>query len=278
MDACGKEISGYLRVGSRDVYVTFHEPAARPDGSGLLLLSPFGEERKCAYRTLVRLARAAAAVGLAAARFDYSGTGESTGEHGKAALADWLEEAAAVSRSFRDRFRLEHMAAAGVRLGANLAARLPTFEAVTAMVLIEPLLAGAGYLGELQRRKQIKEMMAGGKARTSAADIRTQWEAGGCVDFDGFDIGPNLAAELAALRLEVDLARLPAACRCLLLRIGALKGFPANWKPVVQQLERRPGNRARILREKPFWGQIEYFETDQVQDAALEFLKVPTTG
>jgi len=273
VDACGKEISGYLRIGNRDIYVTFHEPAGRARGLGLVLLSPFGEERKCAYRTMVRLARAGAASGLAAVRFDYGGTGESTGDHGKTGLSDWLREAAAVSRSLRDRFDLEHVAAAGVRLGANLAVRLSALEELDAAVLIEPLLTGVGYLGELQRRKQIKEMMGGGKARTTATDIRALWRDGECVDFDGFDIGPGLAAELETLTLEADLAQLPATCRCLLLRIGALKGFPTNWKPVVQRLERSPGNEARILREKPFWGQIEYFETDQVQDAVLEFFQ-----
>jgi len=273
VDEPGTETSGYVAAGTRQLYVTFHEPSnGRLPRDGLLVLGPFGEERKCAYRTLVRLARACADAGLAVARFDYGGTGESTGRHADISLSEWVDEAAIVAGVLKRRFGLERLGVAGVRLGANLAVRLAGVADLSTLVLVEPILLGASYLSELQRRKQIKEMMGGGTARTAATDMEATWKAGKCVDFDGFDIGPGLAGELKDLALETELATVPDACRSLLLRVGALRDFPTAWRSAVERVTHSPGNKAGIIREKPFWGQIEYFETDRIQDAVLDFI------
>ena len=88
-----QETSGYFAVGGRDLYGTYHAPTTQSARGAILMLGPFGEERKCAYRLLVRLARACATCGFGAFRFDYSGTGESLGAHTDASLGRWLEDA-----------------------------------------------------------------------------------------------------------------------------------------------------------------------------------------
>ena len=269
-----QESSGYFTVDERELYGTYHPPAAERARGGVLVLGPFGEERKCAYRMLVRLARACSACGFGVFRFDYSGTGESLGEHAHASLARWLGDARGALEEARAACKAPAWHAVGARLGANLAARLAARGDVSRLSLVEPALAGQGYMRDLQRRKQIKEMMGGGKARTSEQEIEAAWQEGRPVDFDGFEIGPDLAAELKGLDLAADLATLPSSCSVQLLKVGTGKQFPAAWTPVATLAEQSPGGEAALVRDKPFWGQIEYFESDTVQTEVVRFLQM----
>lgn len=268
-----QETSGYFTVAGRDLYGTRHTPATESARGGILLLGPFGEERKCAYRLLVRLARACAACGFSVLRFDYSGTGESLGAHGDASLTRWLEDAHGALEQARAATTLPVWHAVGVRLGANLAARLAVRGDLAGLALVEPILSGTSCMRDLQRRKQIKEMMGGGKVRTSEQEIEQRWQEGHCVDFDGFEIGPVLAEDLRGMDLAADLAALPSSCSVQLLKVGAGKQFPPAWAPLKTAAEQSPGGEAAIVRDKPFWGQIEYFESDAVQAEIVRFLE-----
>src|SRR4051812_48353772 len=58
----------------------FHAPLeGMTRNTGVVLCRPLGYEGTCAYETVTRLAEYLAAVGFAVLRFDYHGTGDSTG-------------------------------------------------------------------------------------------------------------------------------------------------------------------------------------------------------
>ncbi len=238
-----------------------------------MVLAPFGEERKCAHRLLVRLSRACAAWGLAVLRFDYSGTGESTGAHEAAQLTQWLADSQVALSAVRAACPGGPWLVIGARLGANLAVRLACAEAVTRVVLIEPLLRGADYLRDLQRRQQIKDMMMareGQQAPPEAPEAR--WAAGQSVDFGGFPVGAELAEQLGTLSLGTDVDALPDSCRVQLLRVSGGKTFPAAWQGVADSVSARAGSCARIVRDKPFWGQLEYYESDVIIDEVMAYV------
>ena len=261
------EQSGYfIRPPLPGLYGTLYQPKAPPRGA-VLLLAAFGEERKCVVRTLVLTARALAAEGVAVLRLDSSGAGDSQGAHGEATLRQWTREAAAALEELRKLAPGRPAAVLGVRLGANLALRTARESVAAGAILVEPILRGADYLRDLRRRKQIKEMMARGKARTTPEEIDAAWNAGRPVDFDGFEIGPDLAAELRRLDLAAELAEAPESCRIQVLRVGGMKELPRDWKAAAGSLRERPGCEVRIVRAKPFWGQIEYYEPEPVLNA-----------
>ena len=83
----------------------------------------------------------------------------------------------------------------------------------------------------------------------------------------GFEIGPDLAAELRRLDLAAALAEAPESCRIQVLRVGGMKVLPRDWKAAAGSLRERPGCEVRIVRAKPFWGQIEYYEPEPVLNA-----------
>jgi len=265
------EQSGYFAGGRNWLYGTFHGVAADvPLRAAVLFVHPFGEERKSAYRHLVLIARTLARKGIASFRFDLSGAGESTGEHGDASVTQWVEDARCAALLLGGQCSSAPVIAAGVRFGANLALRLALMDSrIGGCLLVEPILSGADYLRDLQRRKQIKEMMGGGRARTSIEEMDAKWLNGQCVDLDGFEIGPDMAREMRAIDLVADLKALDGDRRVACVRVGGFREFPASWHPVRDAVE-AAGGRASILREKPFWGQIEYYESEPLIRTVVE--------
>ena len=266
------ETSGYLQTGAVSLYVTVHRPAeGGPAGHPLLLLGPFGEEHKCAYRLLVQLARAEAGRGRLVVRFDYRGAGESAGRHSDATLESWLADAGAVTAAFSDEAGPGGWILLGARLGANLALRLSGTVDARRTLLLEPLLNGTDYLRDLQRRKQIKEMMGGGEARTSEEQMQERWDSGAAVDFDGFEVGPALAEDLRGVDLREDLDA-HGSGGVDLVRVTPARQLSGAWKDLAETLRAGGNGTVRVVRERPFWGQIEYDEFQTLQDEVLQVL------
>lgn len=268
-----QETSGYFGVGGRHVYGTLHVAEEAAPEQAMVILSPFGEERKCAYRLLVRVARACAAQRVGVLRFDFSGTGESSGDHAEATAQQWVEDSCVALDAAVRLTGVDACCILGARLGANLAVRVAAARSASTLILVEPLLTGADFLRDLERRQQIKAMMGTGENGSSGApDAASQWAAGTPVDFGGVEVGPRLAAELGEVDLGADLRRVQPGCAVHLLRVTGARKFPASWQTAVEQAEQTPGGEAVILVDKPFWGQLEYYESPVVVDAVVRAL------
>jgi hypothetical protein len=183
-----------------------------------------------------------------------------------------MEDARAAVAAGQAATGLAGWAALGFRLGANLALRHAAATTAPSLVLVEPLLHGRDAVRDLVRRRQIREMMGGGRAATGENDVERAWAAGASVDMDGIEVGPRLAADLSAMDLAADLDRCPPRCPVLLLKVGSGTGFPAAWTPVANAVTKVSGGSARVVRERPFWGQVEYDESDIIQDHVLAFV------
>jgi len=266
----GTQQSGYLGIGSRRLYVTLFAPATPPRGI-VVLYDAFGEEKKSAFRVMVRLARASVARGLVAVRFDFSGTGESVGDHANATWEDWNAEAAGVATWARQQVPGNAWSAVGVRLGAFPAIHAASQAGAAAVSLVEPVLSGEECLRDLDRRQRIKQVVSGADA-AEAEDSAQRWARGESVDFGGFEVGARLAASLRDEVLATRLAQLPAACPLQVVRVSGSKAFPPAWKGLTDRAEATPPGRAAIVRDKPFWGQLEYYESDDVLNEVLGFL------
>jgi len=259
--------SGYFS--SKDgpaLFATWHA-SLTPARAALLVFPPFGEERKCAERLLVLTARALAAAGVAVLRWDYRGTGDSHGEHAEVRLADWLADARAAWALLGELAPGLPRWVLGARLGGNLAlAALP--EPPAGMLLWEPLLSGRDQLEELWRRAQIKEAMAG-HAEQSALSLDQVLAREEALDLDGFPVSTAMARDLLALELRMQLPQAPPAT--LLLRVTGASRQPPAWEAISQALAARPPASFKIVRERPFWGRLDYHEAKGVVDESLAY-------
>jgi alpha/beta superfamily hydrolase len=77
-----------LLFGSADapLYGVHHAPQAAPQRTGIVLCYPFGQEYMRAHRACRQLAMLLAKKGYHVLRFDYSGTGNSSGDVDSASL------------------------------------------------------------------------------------------------------------------------------------------------------------------------------------------------
>jgi len=107
--------------GNLGLHGVLHAPG-EPVG-GLVLCHPFAEEKKCAHRTLVDLARGCVDAGWAALRFDMRGCGDSPGDFGEADLSDWRADISAATEMLASELE-RPVGLAGLRLGATLAAQV----------------------------------------------------------------------------------------------------------------------------------------------------------
>jgi pimeloyl-ACP methyl ester carboxylesterase len=248
-DAHIQETSGYIDVGSRQLYATVFAPADLSARPPLVMVEPFGEEKKCAFRLLVRLARACARVGTPVVRFDLWGTGESPGTHADATWSMWLDDTKAVA-AFATQQWQHGWVGLGARLGALLAAEAAGDAHAARLICLEPVVDGAEALRDLERRQKIKDMMAGAQQGTDDKTADERWADGETVDFGGFEIGPDLARELGTRSLTTLLDQLPDSCAVSAVRVSGSQKLPPAWGPLVDRAAAVPPGRVAIVKDQ----------------------------
>lgn len=123
----------------------YYEPA-QANASRLraaLLCHPMGNEQVFAYRAMRQLATRLVRAGFHVLRFDYFGTGDSYGETGEGDLAGWCDDVETAIEELKDISGAAKVDVAGLRLGANLSARVAIHQPkeINKLVLWEPLAA-----------------------------------------------------------------------------------------------------------------------------------------
>lgn len=177
-------------------------PRLRPRGAAVLLCNPFGEEAVRAHRAYRVLARRLDEAGYPTMRFDYAGTGDSSGEAGEHGIADWLADIAAAADALRADSGQSRIVVIGLRLGATLAALAAQRGLLRPahLLLWDPVVDGAGYLHDLERAH--RDYLRSELGAAAPAD-----DGGPLAEALGTPLTPALRAELAA----TDLAAAPPA-------------------------------------------------------------------
>ena len=266
-----QQTHGFFSVNDRQLYATLYTPDNGTPVTVLVLCEPFAEEKRCAFRMLVRLAEALADQGVAVLRFDVSGTGDSCGTHAEALWENWQEETVAACEFAIKATGAKQLALAGFRSGALLAAHAATKTTCAKLCLVEPILLGVSLIKELTLRQGIQSMM---NAKTAQSDGASSENAlpEGYQDFGGFVVSPAMSEAICKAELIADCKTLPKETSIQLIRVSGGKNFPPNWKPLVEVAQATPNGETLIVADKPFWGQVDYFESDAVITPIIAFL------
>ncbi|PCE26817.1 hypothetical protein BWP39_08485 [Paraburkholderia acidicola] len=178
---------------------------------GVVLCNPFGYDALCTHRGWRKLAERLAAAGMPVLRFDYPGTGDSTGfEDDPQRVAAWLDSIVAATRRLRERTGVTRVSLVGLRLGATLAALAAQRAGdIDALVLLAPAMLGRNYLRELRAHRQSWLSTPAGM-NADPLDERDNY-----VEAFGFGLHGDDIARLGEIDLQRD-THAPAA-RVLLL-------------------------------------------------------------
>jgi uncharacterized protein len=124
--------------------------ARRARETGVVLCYPLGQEYMRAHRAFRQLALLLTKAGFHVLRFDYFGTGDSSGESDEGSVAQWVRDAGVAADELKDTTGVTRVAFVGLRLGAAIAALAASERRdVTGVVMWDPVLEGVEYVREL---------------------------------------------------------------------------------------------------------------------------------
>lgn len=211
-----------LARGERTLLALLDAPRA-PLRAGVLVCAPLLHEHVRGYRLFALLADALAQCGTCVLRFDYHGTGDSSGEDDELTLAGALDDARHVLGTLAAHARGVPLVVLGVRAGAFVAASLACSDPrVAATWLWQPIASGDEYVSALQARDRAE--------RVSRLRFPLQPAAPEESVLMGFRVCAQLVAELRAARLP-PAAQLPCALALDTRSTRALPGATALQLP-----------------------------------------------
>lgn len=175
-----------------------------PQKGGLLFVPPFAEEMNKSRRMVSVAVQAFAAQGWAVLQVDLKGCGDSAGDFGDVAWADWVADLAFCWRLLRERLGADvPMAVWTLRGGSLLVADWLAAGAVMPPCLMwQPVSNGKQHLTQFLRLKAASEMLSDSDARSVMARLRSQLAQGHPIEVAGYTISPALATGLDACSLR----------------------------------------------------------------------------
>ncbi|HEV1995804.1 MAG TPA: alpha/beta hydrolase, partial [Candidatus Acidoferrum sp.] len=133
------------------LYGCFHEPhAGRSRDCAVVLCPPIGHEYVNSHRALRQLAARLSDAGFPVLRFDYFGSGDSSGDIEEGSIPQWLDDISQAILEIRRRTGLTSLCLAGLRLGASLSLLAAAERSdIASLVLWDPVVKGRSYLNGL---------------------------------------------------------------------------------------------------------------------------------
>lgn len=167
-----------------------HYPSNKKSHSQTIVLCPpFGHEYTHSHRSFKHLAEYLAAQGFTVFRFDYQGTGDSTGSSfDENRVQMWIDNICVVTKHAQGNF--SEVTLLGLRLGASLAALAAKKIAIFQLVLWEPIIKGKSYIRELTAIARL----AGNTTSTSS-----EW-----IECAGFLVTSATQKEISAIDLTAQ--------------------------------------------------------------------------
>lgn len=145
------------------------------------------------------LADALAKEGVAALIFDFSGTGDSSGEFSNAAWERWIVDGVAACDWMASAHDVP-VTAAGLRTGCLLALETAEkYDTIDKLVCWQPVLNGATFLNQFLRLRTAASLAGGSSGETTRA-LHEALTAGETLEIAGYELSPSLAESLEAAR------------------------------------------------------------------------------
>ena len=237
MSAFNLDLSYVTRVNRQPLYFSsndatlfgwLHLPRETPSSNfGMVLCPPLGIDYVNTYPTLRHLADRLAAAGIPVLRFDYSGTGNSSGfDVDSDRVKNWISDICTACETLQRMSGCTRTGLFGVRIGALLATAAAQEYPVECLALWGPVMRGRAYMREMRAMYLTAE---GTDALADSGDI----EAGGFV-FSAQT--SHHLSELTLDQLQPQAAHILFAARD---DLPADQSVPTHWSSNQRRIEAR---------------------------------------
>lgn len=197
----------YFDAEDRRLFGIYHSPdeGDGDDGSagasgvkpGILLCSPVAQEYMRCHWALRKLTQLLTRSGYAVFRFDYSGTGDSSGEFSQVTWENWKTDLRMALHEFKAVSGVRKVSLVGLRLGAALAAEVCAegpMSPIQELILWDPVVKGADYLAQL-KKIHLQSLTVSRKSPPTLLPTESY----------GYEFSSALIESLRKLKLPVDL-------------------------------------------------------------------------
>jgi dienelactone hydrolase len=258
----------YFGGPSHELFGWYHPPGGpAPRRAGVVLCNTLGNESLRAFGTLRHLAEHLAAAGFAVLRFDFHGTGDSSGlDSDPDRVATWMGDIDLAVDELRALSGAHAVGIAGLRLGGSLALLAAARRGdVDSVLLWDPYYEGKDFVTESVRTHKMYVMLA-----PSTFTLKRPVEKNDGTEALGFFISNETIAALGALELR-SLDRRPAK-RLLIAGSAAAQarhgdtllthlrslGVEAQYEAFAEKMNRNlravsPGDHEVIARDIATW-------------------------
>ena len=218
----------------------------------LLICNALGEEAKSSFAVLEQFCQSVWELGWSVARFDYRGTGDSTGSFEQTDPERWCQDAGLVLNDFISFTDAEQVVLMGVRLGCNIAVQLPDYlppnRSCMGYILWEPVLDLKKHLRHLQWIARKSNELDG-------------------IDYFGWQYTSTCLDQIVKdLEIKRDDIKHPAWIANISGRSKLAKEFETihTWLTGSSELKH--------IRSRPFWELIGQSRCDEVIEASINWL------
>jgi alpha/beta superfamily hydrolase len=192
----------YFDSGCETLFGWLHPAlSATASAVGVVICNPFGYEAVCAHRSVRVFAETFAAAGMPTLRFDYFGSGDSSGAiQEENLIARWCDDILSAIEFMKRITGVRRICLIGVRLGALLAELVANRNHVDFLVAVAPVTSGRRYIREL------RAFQAAADNRTPAVAVADPASPAGDrgLDVTGFHLCTASVEDLE----RIDLSRL----------------------------------------------------------------------
>jgi uncharacterized protein len=215
----------YFGTAEKPLFGFFNEPrSGRARSCAVVICQPIGHEYVNSHRALRQLAVRLAERGFPVIRFDYFGSGDSSGDSADGRISQWLDDLSQAILEIKHRTNLPSVCLIGLRLGASLSLMASTQRSdIQNMILWDPVVKGRPYLeGWLSLKKEMLRFRPKSKKNELPG-----WPK----DIFGFPLTSHLSKEIDV----IDLLEIPLKPAGNILIVETEKpAFQNNLKDVLE--------------------------------------------
>ncbi len=141
----------YITDQDHSIFTVYHPPLLeRESREGVLICPPAPYEIRRSHRALRNLAQNLAKAGYHVLRFDYRGTGDSSGSASDWSLDAWKSDIKRAAEHLRRTYDISRLSMVGLRLGGSLGLKALEDESLKRLILWDPIFDGKSYLTQLK--------------------------------------------------------------------------------------------------------------------------------